>query len=69
MYVCLCKHKCADVCVCVSVCYVMLLKSYPLLARKLHEDTCREVSKGTSFTMLKTNLDCSAGSSSVCSSF
>lgn len=56
---CLCVHECASVCVCVRV---IQLKSYLLLAKRLHEDTCREASTGTSFTMLQTNLDCSAGS-------
>ena len=64
------SHMCVCVCMNVQVCVcVMQLKSYPLLARRLHEDTCREASTGTSFTMLQTNLDCSAGPFCLFNSF
>lgn len=64
--VCLCTHECVDAFAC--VCYVVLSKSHhPLLARRPHAEPYREAYTGASFMMLKTNLDCSAGSSPLLS--
>lgn len=69
-YACLCTHGCIGTFVHAPVrvsCYVA--QGFPIaLARGPQEDSCREVSMETIFTLLKTNQGCSDGVSFLCSS-